>query len=152
MIKKLLAVALCIGITAVGCACSVESAQQGYERILELVSKWTLSSDQSLQGKRTFGADNYTGSYTAQYRDFTGREMLFGGTQLQRDLGDRLTIRYTICLAGGRIRIVLTRGAERTVLLQASGDGEQTVTLASGTNCVVVEAEQAYGSVAIRCI
>ena len=47
---------------------------------------------QSLQGTKEKGIDDYTGSYTANYEDFSGTEYLFGGTSIKREAGKDLSI------------------------------------------------------------
>ena len=49
-------------------------------------------SDFSLKGNRAYGEDCYTGTYTADYKDFSKTEYLFGGTSIERENGKDISV------------------------------------------------------------
>ena len=59
-----------------------------YSSLVDTVGSWALTLEGSLQGERVPGEDDYTGTYAADYEDFSGTELLFGGTTLDREAGD----------------------------------------------------------------
>ena len=56
-----------------------------YSSLVDTVGSWALTLEGSLQGERVPGEDDYTGTYAADYEDFSGTELLFGGTTLDRE-------------------------------------------------------------------
>ena len=53
----------------------------------EAGGKTALTNEIFLQGKRTAGEDSYIGTYQADYTRFSGTEILFGGTTVEREKG-----------------------------------------------------------------
>lgn len=106
-----------------------------------------LDSSLTLKGERKFGADKYTGTYSAQYENFTGEECPFGGTMLQRRENEHVTVTAAI-EGGGVAKLVWNCGAEEPVVL-ADGEGTFTETayLAPGSNYFNLEFDHFTGSV-----
>ena len=63
-----------------------------YGSLVDAVGSWALTPDRSLQGERVQGEDGYTGTYEADYEDFSGTELLFGGTTLDRAAGNTVEL------------------------------------------------------------
>ena len=55
-----------------------------YGTLVDAAGALALTPDRSLQGQRVRGEDDYTGTYEADYEDFSGTELLFGGTTLDQ--------------------------------------------------------------------
>ena len=79
--KKLMSVLLAVALLSCLTGCSKDQIVGVYNQVLQLVDAGVTPDDQ-LCGRRTPGEDAYTGRYEAEYRDFTGTEVLFGGTAL----------------------------------------------------------------------
>lgn len=73
-------------------ACDKDTILRHYDNALQVGGALARTPDAALQGIRVPGGDSYTGSYTAAYQNFSGREILFGGTALKRPGG-----RYDHC-------------------------------------------------------
>lgn len=56
------------------------------------VSKYSITNEKDLKGRREFGVDEYVGSYEAQYTRFNGKEYIFGGTLMEREAGDNFIV------------------------------------------------------------
>ena len=72
--------------------CSKDQVLGRYNEILQAAGEATLTGSGDLEGERSFGADHYVGSYAADYEGFSGEEVLFGGTALEREGGDEITV------------------------------------------------------------
>lgn len=88
------ALALCLAFALTGC--SKDSIINGFNDFLHHASQYALTDEKDLVGERTAGADTYTGAYTAEYDGFSGTEYLFGGTGLERENGNELTVTYEL--------------------------------------------------------
>lgn len=109
-----------------------------------------LTPENELKGRLEKGVDDYTGSYEATYSDFTGTEILFGGTALEREAGNTLSITCSLSIEDGRAAIFLCSGAEDPVLLLSqSGDYAGTVEVDGASTYIGVWGENADGSVSI---
>lgn len=134
------------GCSATGCKDAVISA---YNDSLQFFSSFSLTSDSDLIGARQKGADNYTGSYQADYSDFTGKEILFGGTGLEREAGDQLTVTYSLQVDSGE-GVLYQRDKDGIHPLQeGSGSGEVKINLSSGDNYLVSEGKNWSGSIVV---
>lgn len=59
---------LIFGLTLAGC--SKDEILDQYNSVVQIAGNTALTSDFSLKGNRTYGEDCYTGTYTADYKDF----------------------------------------------------------------------------------
>lgn len=57
---------------------------------MQSFSKYALTKEKNLQGEKDNGDDAYTGTYTATYDEFNWKELIFGGTALERENGNHL--------------------------------------------------------------
>ena len=73
-------------------ACSKDEIIEQYIQALQALPDTGLTDKKELQGKRSPGTDSYVGTYEANYEDFSGEEVLFGGTALERDGGNEIEI------------------------------------------------------------
>ena len=122
-----------------------------YGSLVDSAGSWALTPDRSLQGERVNGGDDYTGTYEADYEDFSGTELLFGGTSLDREAGGTVEITCSLTIEGGDASILLRSGAEEPViLLSESGDYSGTIEVGGGSTYLGVCAEGVTGSVSIQ--
>lgn len=127
--------------------CSKDGVMDLYGQAVALAGNVGLTGTLSLKGERTFGADKYTGTYTASYEDFTGRECPFGGTMLEHRTQEHVEVTVTI-KGEGDAKLIWMCGADSPVTI-ADGEGEYTETayLAPGSNYFNLEFDRFTGSV-----
>ena len=122
-----------------------------YSSLMDTAGSWALTPDRSLQGERVRGEDDYTGTYAADYEDFSGTELLFGGTTLDREAGDTVEVTCSLAVEEGEAAIFLCSGSEEPVLLLSeSGDYSGTIEVGGGSTYIGVWGEGLTGSVSIQ--
>ena len=65
--------------------CSKDEILNHYNNIVQSAGSIELTGKSSLQGEKEKGIDDYTGTYMADYANFSGTEYLFGGTSIKRE-------------------------------------------------------------------
>ena len=122
-----------------------------YSSLMDTAGSWALTPNRSLQGERVRGEDDYTGTYAADYEDFSGTELLFGGTTLDREAGDTVEVTCSLTVEEGEAAIFLNSGSEDPViLLSESGDYSGTIEVGGGSVYLGVWAVGVTGSVSIQ--
>ena len=122
-----------------------------YGSLVDTAGSWALMPDRSLQGERVPGEDDYTGTYAAGYDDFSGTELLFGGTTLDREAGSTVEISCSLHIEEGEAAVFLCSGGEDpVVLLSESGDYASTIEVGGRSTYIGVWGEEANGSVSIQ--
>ena len=122
-----------------------------YGSLVDAAGSWALTPDRSLQGERVRGEDDYTGTYEANYEDFSGTELLFGGTTLDREAGNTVELSCSLNIEEGEIAVFLCSGSEDPViLLSESGDYSSTIEVGGGSIYLGVWGEGVTGSVSIQ--
>ena len=141
-----------LGAAADATGDSVKDALVGaYGSLMDAAGSWALTPDRSLQGERVRGEDDYTGTYEAGYEGFSGTELLFGGTTLDRATGNTVELSCSLDIEEGEAAVFLCSGAEDPViLLSGSGDYSSTIEVGGGSTYIGVWGEGATGSVSIQ--
>ena len=122
-----------------------------YGSLVDAAGSWALTPDRSLQGERVRGEDDYTGDYEADYEDFSGTELLFGGTTLDRAAGDTVEISCSLNIEEWEAAVFLCSGSDDPViLLSGSGDYSSTIEVGGGSTYIGVWGEEANGSASIQ--
>ena len=122
-----------------------------YGSLVDAAGSWALTPDRSLQGERVRGEDDYTGTYEANYEDFSGTELLFGGTTLDRAAGNTIELSCSLDIEEGEAAVFLCSGSEDPVVLLAeSGDYSSTIEVGGGSTYIGVWGEGVAGSVSIQ--
>ena len=122
-----------------------------YGSLVDAAGSWALTPDRSLQGERVPGEDDYTGTYEAGYEDFSGTELIFGGTTLDREAGDTVEVICSLDIEEGDAAIFLCSGGEEPVLLlSGSGDYSGTIEVGGSSTYLGVWGEGVTGGVAIQ--
>ena len=128
-----------------------DSILDAYNSLVDTAGSWALTPDRSLQGERVRGEDGYTGTYEAGYEDFSGTELLFGGTTLDRAAGSTVEISCSLHIEEGEAAVFLCSGGEDpVVLLSESGDYASTIEVGGRSTYIGVWGEEANGSVSIQ--
>ena len=81
--------------------CSKDEILDHYNNIVQSAGAVELTGKSSLEGTKEKGIDDYTGTYTADYENFSDSEYLFGGTSIKREAGKDLSIDCTLEVADG---------------------------------------------------
>ena len=122
-----------------------------YSSLMDTAGSWALTPDRSLQGERVRGDDDYTGTYEANYEDFSGTELLFGGTTLDRAAGNTVELSCSLDIEEGEAAVFLCSGSDDPViLLSGSGDYSSTIEVGGGSTYIGVWGEEANGSASIQ--
>ena len=73
------------------------------------------------QEKKEIRIDEYTGTYTADYENFSDTAYLFGGTSIKREAGKELSIDCTLEVTEGTAKVFWIFGSDEAVtLIEAS--------------------------------
>lgn len=109
-----------------------------------------LTSDTFLKGKRTKGTDSYTGTYSADYNKYSGTEVVFGGTTIERDEGNALEVSCSLKVEEGKAIIFLKSGSsDPVVLLETINEYTGSIDVGNGSNYIGVWGDDFIGSVGI---
>ena len=128
---------LAIGLSLTGC--SKDEILDQYNNVVQLAGNATLTGDLSLKGKRTYGDDHYTGTYVADYKDFSKTEYLFGGTSIERENGKDISVSCDLEITEGTAQVFWVSGSDDPmILLEATGSYSETITLPEGGNYIGV--------------
>ena len=132
--KKLIPLFLMLCCLVSVTACSKDEIVSNYNQALQSIGDKGLTDDKDLQGKREFGIDSYVGNYTADYDDFSGNEIIFGGTALERDNGNKIEISCDIAAQTGNLKLILQTGTdEPKILCDTESSYNDTIELPSAT-------------------
>ena len=101
--------------------CSKDEILDHYNNIVQSAGAIELTGKSSLEGTKEKGIDDYTGTYTADYEDFSDTEYLFGGTSIKREAGKELSIDCTLEVTEGTAKVFWISGSDEAVtLIEAS--------------------------------
>ena len=126
---------LAIGLSLTGC--SKDEILDQYNNVVQLAGNATLTRDLSLKGKRMYGDDHYTGTYVADYKDFSKTEYLFGGTSIERENGKDISVSCDLEITEGTAQVFWISGSDDPViLLEATDSYSETITLPEGGNYI----------------
>ena len=149
--KKLIPLFLMLCCLVSVTACSKDEIVSNYNQALQSIGDKGLTDDKDLQGKREFGIDSYVGNYTADYDDFSGNEIIFGGTALERDNGNKIEISCDIAAQTGNLKLILQTGTdEPKILCDTESSYNDTIELPSASNYVLIEADNFTGSLKLK--
>ena len=131
--------------------CSKDEILNHYNNIVQSAGSIELTGKSSLQGEKEKGIDDYTGTYTADYANFSGTEYLFGGTSIKREAGKELSIDCALEVTEGTAKVFWISGAdEEATLLETTGTYSDTITLPEGGNYIGIECENFTGSIELN--
>ena len=128
---------------------SKDSIINTYDSFLQDTSINGLTKDNKLEGKREYGIDEYVGTYTANYKNKTKEETIFGGTTLNRENGNTITIKIKVEKQSGNIEIISNSGTESEVLIKNTGEIEKTVDVKEKSYYLKVKVTDFTGNVEI---
>ncbi len=128
-----------------------DAVLEAYGSLVGSAGSWALTPDRSLQGERVPGEDGYTGSYQAEYENFSGTELLFGGTVLEREGGGAVELSLSLDGKEGEAAVFLCSGSDGPVsLLTGSGNRNVVIDVNGGSTYVGVWVRNFTGAASIR--
>lgn len=128
--------------------CSKDEILDHYNSIVQSVGAIKLTGKVSLEGKKEKGIDDYTGTYTAKYKNFSDTEYLFGGTSIKREAGKELTIDCSLEVTDGTAKVFWISGSnEALTLIETTGTYSETITFPDGGNYIGIECDNFTGSI-----
>ena len=131
--------------------CSKDEILNHYNNIVQSAGSIELTGKSSLQGQGEKGIDDYTGTYTADYANFSGTEYLFGGTSIKREAGKELSIDCTLEITEGTAKVFWSSGSDEAVtLIEATGTYSDIITLPDGGNYIGIECENFTGNIELN--
>ena len=131
--------------------CSKDEILNHYNNIVQSAGSIELTGKSSLQGEKEKGIDDYTGTYTADYANFSGTEYLFGGISIKRESGKELSIDCTLEITEGTAKVFWISGSDEAVtLIEATGTYSDTITLPDGGNYIGIECENFTGNIELN--
>ncbi len=132
-------------------ACSKDAVIHHYNCALQKIGSRTLTRSGQLQGVRHFGADKYCGDYQAEYSSFSGKELLFGGTSVERAEGNTLEISCRLNITSGQAKLIFQSGSKKEeILTDQSGCYTGTITLPAASNYIAIAGTSFSGSVTLE--
>ena len=131
--------------------CSKDEILDHYNNIVQSAGAIELTGKSSLEGTKEKGIDDYTGTYTADYEDFSDTEYLFGGTSIRREAGKELSIDCTLEVTEGTAKVFWISGSDEAVtLIETTGSYNDTITLPDGGNYIGIECEDFTGNIELN--
>ena len=151
MKKIVLALALILVGSFMLSGCSKDEILDHYNNIIQSAGAIELTGKLSLEGTKEKGIDDYTGTYTADYENFSDTEYLFGGTSIKREAGKELSIDCTLEVTEGTAKVFWISGSDEAVtLIEATGTYSDTITLPDGGNYIGIECENFTGNIELN--
>ncbi len=98
-----------------------------YDDFMEVFSEKGISKDKELEGKRKFGIDEYEGNYKASYENATKEEVLFGGTTLNRENGNKIKLKLKVEKQSGDVAVIANLGTTEKILISDTGECEKDI-------------------------
>ena len=140
-----------VGLSLVLAGCSKDEILDQYNNVVQSAGDTVLTSDFSLKGNRTYGDDCYTGTYTADYKDFSKTEYLFGGTSIERENGKDISVFCDLEITEGTAQVFWASGSDDPViLLEATGSYSETITLPEGGNYIGITGNNFTGHLKVN--
>lgn len=131
--------------------CSKDEILEQYNNVVQSAGNMALTSGFSLKGNRTYGDDCYTGTYTADYKDFSKTEYLFGGTSTGRENGKNISVSCGLEITEGTAQVFWISGSDDPViLLEATDSYSETITLPEGGNYIGITGNNFTGHLEVN--
>ncbi len=152
-IRKMLLITFmlaCLVFSLTACSGNIkDNLLDGYDNLLQSVSKHALTKEDDLQGDKNEGNDAYTGTYTATYDEFNGKEYIFGGTALERENGNQLKVTYTLSIEEGTAELYWIAGNDEYTITNDNSEDTKEYTISSGDNYIVLKGKDFRGTLTI---
>ena len=120
-----------------------------YNNFIGVVGNMTLTKKRYLKGIRKFGIDKYVGTYKVEYNNFTGEEILFGGTNVERNKNNELEVSWDIGIERGDIEILYYQGSEKPKKLNIKDKKSTLISINPGSHYISLRTSSFSGEVEI---
>lgn len=91
--------------------CTKDEILNHYNNAIQAIGSIELTNSLVLKGKKEKGVDDYTGTYQADYKNFSDTEYLFGGTSIEREAGKEIAVTCTLNITSGVAKVFwISRG------------------------------------------
>lgn len=144
--KITILVLICLLITA----CSKDNIIKTYDNINKTLGDLSLTNDSNLKGTRTFGIDHYVGTYKVEYKNFNGKEILFGGTTIERKNGSTIKINIEVKNSKGKLEIIMNTKNKEEMLVNHDGTYEYEFDIKDGSNYFLISGTKYSGTINIE--
>ncbi len=123
------------------------------------VSRYSLTADENLVGERKTGADNYVGTYEAEYCQYNGEEYIFGGTSLGRESSNTLKVTYSLSVQSGTATLywlksegehIIFGDKEKHVIAKVTAVDVCEFSVDAGDNFIVLKGNDFTGSLSLE--
>lgn len=145
--KKFSAVFLTVALMFLLTACSSQFGSGIYgwlEKTAAALGRSQITSDSELIGERFVETDSFTGEYTAQCRDDSGRDVIFGGGRIR---SGQLFVSGRLRIHEGSATVIVRINKEKfEIPLKADGSFSMTLDLQSGGNYVMIDYDDFTGT------
>ncbi len=140
--------AMLVGTTACsGVKLDPQQLLQRWERVVELCGKTQITPDAKLIGTRTYGENAYVGTYYADCKESSGRDVVFGGASLQERT---VHLQGHVEQTSGAVCLRIRLGKEVQELKpDAQGNFEGDFVLTGGGNYFMLDYEHFCGTVTL---
>ncbi|MBP3635662.1 MAG: hypothetical protein J6J17_04355 [Bacilli bacterium] len=145
--KKLI-ITLILSI-AILTGCSKDGLIDRYKNISEKIGDVILTNDCKLKGIRTFGLDHYVGIYEVEYKDYTGKEVVFGGTTIKKDNDDNIHVKIMIKDSKGSVQVIQKLKEEDRILASKDGIYGYDFNINDGSNYLIINLKDYSGKIKI---
>ncbi len=131
--------------------CSKDEILDTYNSAIRIGGYAQLTGNWSLEGQRKYGVDHYTGTYTANYEEFSGAEYLFGGTSIGREAGNEIEIACNLNIKDGKAKLLFQSGSDDPqILIESTGEYSELIKLPPSGNYILVEGDDFTGSIKLE--
>ena len=120
-----------------------------YNVFLKNTSTIGLSKDNKLEGERQFGIDEYVGTYKANYNNKTKEETIFGGTVLEREYGNTITLEIKVEKQNGSIEVISNLGTDSEILINDTGEIKKNIDVKEKSYYLKVKVKDFTGNIEI---
>lgn len=147
---------LCLTFCVAGCSSNHDDGNwkdnliDGFNSWMQSFSKHALTKEKDLQGEKKKGDDTYTGTYTATYDGFHGKEFIFGGTALERENGNQLKVTYTLTVEEGTAELYWIAGNYEYTIANDSAEDTKKYTISPGDHYIVLKGDDFSGSLQLE--
>ncbi len=148
-IKKVLLILITIISITLCVGCSKDDILNTYDKTNRIIGDLNLTRDYRLKGNRSFGIDHYVGSYKVEYKNFKGKEIVFGGTTIERVNGNIIHINLEITNSKGNIKIYMMLKNKKEILATSDGSYKYEFNIKDGSNYLMIKTENYSGNIKI---
>ena len=148
--KKLIWILISIFILVSLTGCSKDEFLSYYDSLIGRLGRVQLTSPLFLKGNKRSTSDGYRGEYMAKYKNFNGREYLFGGTNIDLGGKEEVVLECDLHVEKGFGKLGYVSGSkEEKIILNKNGKKRIKIKLYPGANYLYFEGDNCDGNLEI---